>query len=181
MEQEEINIIEGIRSGDESAFRQLFDLYYIKLVMFARKYLQDIDVARDQVQDLFVHLYESKESFPVKTSLKSYLYSSVRNRCLNHLSHNRVKEKYQHTFKDTSNGFDQEIEENIDASELESRIFMIVSKLPDQCRNIYLLSRVEGKLNSEIAAELNLSVRTVETQISKAIKALRNNLLPLSK
>lgn len=181
MKNEEINIIEGIRSGEESAFRQLFGLYYTSLVMFARKYLADMEAARDIVQEFFVQLYESHESLSINTSLKSYLYSSVRNRCLNYIKHSKVREKHSQIVKDNGNGFDQEIEEKIDASELETRIFTIVSSLPDQCRHIYTLSRAEGKSNREIAEELGLSVRTVETQISKALKVLRDSLLPLKK
>ncbi|MFC2112436.1 RNA polymerase sigma-70 factor [Bacteroidota bacterium] len=179
MEEEELNIIKGIRSGEESAFRQLYDLYYTRLVMFARKYLDDMEIARDIVQEFFVQLYESRESLSIQTSIKSYLYSSVRNRSLNYLKHMQVRDKHQQIIKQTGNGFDQEIEEKIDAAELETRIFTIVSNLPEQCRRIYILSRVDGKPNREIADELDLSIRTVETQISKALKALRNNLLPL--
>ena len=179
MGQEDFNIVEGIRSGQESAFRQLFDLYYTRLVMFAKKYLDDMDAARDLVQDFFVQIYESRESLSIQTSLESYLYISVRNRCLNYLKHLQVKDKYQQTIKTAGNGFDQEIEEKIDAAELENRIFEIISSLPARCSRIYILSRVEGKQNKEIANDLDLSIRTVETQISKALKVLRDTLLPL--
>ena len=72
MDIDEINIIDGIRSGRESAFRQVFRLYYPKLVVFARKYLNDLDTARDIVQDFLLYLYESRDSLIIQTSLKSY-------------------------------------------------------------------------------------------------------------
>ena len=75
--------------------------------------------------------------------------------------------------------YDPDLEEIMDALELEARIYEIVSTLPEKCRQIYIKSRVDGKRNREIATELNLSIRTVETQISKALKSLRDNLLPL--
>ena len=179
MDKAENDIIEGIRKGEESAFRFLFDSYYTRLVLFARKYTNDMDIARDQVQELFMNLYVDREKILIRTSIKSYLYSSVRNSCLNYLAHQQVREKHRKDTKRIGNGFNPEIEENIDAAELELKIHEIVNTLPRQCRQIYIKSRVEGKRNKEIAEELGLSVRTVETQVSKALKALRDNLLPL--
>ncbi len=178
MDRNEIHIIEGLRSGRESAYQLLFELYYQKLVVFARKYLDDMEAARDVVQDLFLNLYESRQTITVQTSLKSYLYSSVKHGCLNHLRHNAVKEKYANMMMNTGNGRDLDLEEKIDTTEMEAKIFEIVSALPDKCRQIFIMSRVEGKRNRKIADELNLSIRTVETQISKALKSLRTNLLP---
>jgi RNA polymerase sigma-70 factor (family 1) len=175
--QKEDHIVDGLRSGRESAYRQLFELYYQKLVVFAMKYLGDLEIARDLVQDLFLSIYESRRSISIQTSLKSYLYSAVKNRCLNHIKHKAVREKHTNTIIHSENGRDQDLEEKINATELEARIFEIVSQLPDKCRQIFIMSRVDGKRNREIADELKLSVRTVETQISKALKTLKDNLL----
>ena len=181
LDKAENHIIEGIRSGRESAYKLLFELYYSRLVVFAKKYLDDPEAARDIVQDLFLNLYESRNSINIQTSIKSYLYSSVKNRCLNKLRHEKVMQDHRNRIGRTDEALDRDLEEMIDATDLEARIFGIVSRLPEQCRRIYTLSRGEGKRNKEIADELNLSVRTVETQISKALRVLRDNLLPLSK
>ena len=179
MESEEKYIIEGLRSGSESAYRQLFEQYYQKLVVFACRYLEDLESARDIVQEFYLYLYESRLSISIQTSLKSYLYSAVKNRCLNQAKHEQVKEKHRNMSGSEANVSDPGLEEIMDAVELEARVYEIVSKLPEKCRQIYIMSRVDGKRNREIADELNLSVRTVETQISKALKSLRNSLLPL--
>ena len=179
MESEERYIIEGLRSGRESAYRQIFEQYYQRLVVFSHRYLEDQESARDVVQDLFVDLYDSRQSISIETSLKSYLYSAVKNRCLNQVKHEQVKEKHRNKSRSEANVADPNLEEIMDAVELEARIYEIVLKLPEKCRQIYIMSRVDGKRNSEIADLLNLSIRTVETQISKALKSLRDNLLPL--
>ena len=179
MESEERYIIEGLRSGRENAYRQLFEQYYLRLVVFAHRYLEDLESARDVVQDLFVDLYDSRQSISIQTSLKSYLYSAVKNRCLNQVKHEQVKEKHRNMIRSEANVPDPNLEEIMDVVELEARIYEIVLKLPERCRQIYIMSRVDGKRNSEIADTLNLSIRTVETQISKALKSLRDNLLPL--
>jgi RNA polymerase sigma-70 factor (ECF subfamily) len=179
LNQEEDHIITDIRNGREEAFRMLFEDYYKRLVVFAGKYLDNMESARDIVQDLFMNLYESRTSLTIKTSLKSYLYSSVKHRCLNQLRHEGVKEKYRELAIQAVTAEDPDLEEKMDATELEARIYQIVSGLPEQCRRIYTMSRVENKRNREIAEALNLSVRTVEAQISNALKTLKNNLLPL--
>ncbi len=175
--QTEDHIIEGLQSGRESAYRQLFERFYRKLVIFAMKYIGDREVARDLVQDLFLGIYESRQSISIQTSLRSYLYSAMKNRCLNHIKHRAVREKHASMIIHSGKGEDEELEELIETTELEARIFKIVSKLPHRCRHIFILSRVDGKRNREIADDLNLSIRTVETQISKALKSLRDNLL----
>jgi len=179
LDPEEKHIIEDLRSGRENAYRQLFEKYYQRLVVFAYKYLEDLESARDIVQEFYLDLYESRQSISIQTSLKSYLYNAVKNRCLNQVKHMQVMEKYRNTKRSEASVLDSDIEEIIDALDLEARVYEIVSTLPEKCRQIYIMSRVDGKRNREIADELNLSIRTVETQISKALKSLKNSLLPL--
>jgi RNA polymerase sigma-70 factor (ECF subfamily) len=171
----ENKIISGLKAGDESSYKQLFSEYYVLLSAYANKYVNDPEEAREIVQDLFVHLFEIRNSLSITTSLKSYLYGSVRNRCLNHIRYIKLQEKSLENLM--AEGSPATIQEDkIMETELEYRIFKIVSELPLQCQRIFRMSRVEGKQNSEIAQILNLSIRTVETQISKALKILRNNL-----
>lgn len=178
MEPTEKYIIDGLRSGRESAYRQLFDQYYPRLVVFANKYLNDLENARDIVQEFYLYLYESRHTITIQTSLKSYLYSSVKNRCLNQIKHELVKEKHRNISRAEANVSYPDPEQLMDAVELEARVYDIVSKLPEKCRQIYIMNRVDGKGNREIAEALDLSIRTVETQISKALKSLKNSLLP---
>jgi RNA polymerase sigma-70 factor (family 1) len=172
---EEFHIIQGIKAGEEQTFASLFESYYRVLSVFAVRYVTDLDVAREIVQDLFVHIYENRETLVISTSLRSYLYQSVRNRCLNHLK--QIKEHEKHL-----DALTWEVAESLDPetlyheTELEFRVFQIVSDLPSRCQEIFIMSRVDGKKNSEIASRLKISVRTVETQISKALKILRKKL-----
>jgi RNA polymerase sigma-70 factor (ECF subfamily) len=176
LNQKEEYIINGLKSGSEAAYAYLFDTYYRKLVVFAMKYVGDPEVAKDIVQDLIHGLYEARTEIRIQVSLPSYLYGAVRNRCLNHMKQKAVREKHEFHIRSHEQEADPDLEEKMDATELEARIFELVSQLPDKCREIFMMSRVNGKRNNEIADELNLSIRTVETQISKALKSLRNSL-----
>jgi RNA polymerase sigma-70 factor (family 1) len=172
---DEINIIHGIKSGEERTYSHLFKSYYQVLTVFACKYVSDLEAAREIVQDLFVHIYENRDTLVITTSLKSYLYQSVRNRCLNHLKQAKIHNKHLEILKsEADRGMDPEALYN--ETEMEYRVFQIVSHLPSRCQAIFMMSRVEGKKNGEIAAQLNISVRTVETQISKALRILRQKL-----
>lgn len=175
MENNENQIILELKAGIESSYSQLFNEYYIVLSVFAASYVHDMETAREIVQDYFVHLFEIRDSLTIKTSLKSFLFQSVKNRCLNHLKHLKLHEQHLLNLKAESvTGFS--VEENMYAAELEYKIFQQVRKLPSKCQRIFKMSRMEGKKNAEIAGNLNISKRTVETQISKALKILRDNL-----
>lgn len=169
-------IIDGIKKGDENAFKAVFDLYYAQLVVFARKVVIDDDLARDLVQDVIVGFYEKRENLNIHTSLKAHLYQSVRNRCLNQLKHSQIRrEHHANIFVDKKNE-ESYVEDKLQETELEHKIYQVVKALPDQCRKIFEMSRFDGTPNQQIADELSLSKRTVETQISKALKVLRKQL-----
>lgn len=134
-----------------------------------------MDKARDVVQDVFVALYANKGMFQINTSLKSYLFKCVYNACLNNLKQQKVyAHHHEHLKKNTTHidGHDAVLK-----TELEEKIRIAVESLPDQCRKIFKMNRYEGMKNSEIATELGISIRTVETQISKALTILRASLI----
>jgi RNA polymerase sigma-70 factor (ECF subfamily) len=168
-------MIKGLRSGRESAYEQLFKEYYKPLTVFASGYLEDLESGKEVVQDLFVYLYEKRKNLVITTSLKSYLYRSVRNRCLNHIKHQQVRKKHQDQMKPELQE-SENLEDKIRETELEYMVSQIVDQLPPQCKRIYTMSRVTGLSNREIAEQLEISKRTVETQISNALKVLREKL-----
>jgi len=169
------HIIKGIRAGRESAFEQLFADYYRPLSIFALKYVSDLEIAKEIVQVFFVHLFESRKTIVISNSLESYLYQSVRNRCLNHIRKMKTHKHHEDQYHLEQESYET-MEEKIQVIELEHAIFKIIASLPPQCQKIFKLSRVNGLSNSEIAGQLGISKRTVETQISNALKALRNKL-----
>ena len=112
----------------------------------------------------------------IKVSLKSFLYQSVRNRALNEIKSKQIKNRHHEMILVGSSESNHETDNLIQEAELEIRIVQAVALLPAQCKRIFEMSRVEGLSNTEIAESLQLSKRTVETQISKALKALREQL-----
>jgi RNA polymerase sigma-70 factor (family 1) len=156
-------------------FEALFKQYYAPLVVYACKFLPETDVAREIVQDFFVKLYEKRATLTIDTSLKSYLYRSVYNACMNYINQRNIQEKHIRNI-DLERNDEDNLENEINSVELQNRIFNLIETLPPKCKKIFKMNRLEGMKNEEIAIHLNLSKRTVETQISKALKILRNKL-----
>lgn len=168
-------LLERIKSGNASYYEEVFRKYYQSLCLFALKYVKDPDEAEEIVQEMFVRIWQKKESLAVTTSLKSYLYQAVRNACLNHLKHNNVKLEYQKRAIDATSAANAG--DTLVALELEARITETLNKLPPERKKIFLMSRNEGLKYREISEKLNISIKTVENQMSKALQFLKTELM----
>ncbi|MFW6370778.1 MAG: RNA polymerase sigma-70 factor [Bacteroidota bacterium] len=168
-----------IQKGDRKAFEAVFRAYYPFLCLYATQLLKDSSAAEEIVQELFVNLWEKKENIHVDTSLKNYLYRSVKNRCLNYVRHSKIKEEYFRIAQAEQINPEEDFESQ---AELMQKIESSIASLPEKRREMFILSREEGLKYREIATRLNVSIKTVETQMGLAIKSLREMLrdfLPL--
>lgn len=164
-----------LQKGEIRAFEDLFRQFYAPLVAYAVKYVSDLNTAREIVQDFFVRFYEKRQTIAIDTSVKSYLYRSVYNCCLNHINQQHLHDNHVKKM-DLERETVDNLENEIESLELQQRIHAIIESLPRQCRRIFKMNRFEGMRNEEIAVALKLSKRTVETQISKALSILRSRL-----
>lgn len=173
MTQEKGHILfDEIRKGNEEAFNKAFDLYYSRLCFFADKMLHDFDLSRSVVQQVFVDLWIKREKLRIE-SLQSYLFQSVRNAVFDVLKHRKVESQYLSTLEKEEPG---QLADLMEEAELADRINKAIQKLPEKCREIFVLCRFEELKYAEIASRLNISVKTVEMQISIALKKLRSEL-----
>ena len=156
-------------------FEKLFREHFKPLCGFAIKYVKDLDDAKEVVHDVFVVVWRKLDSLGPDINYKSYLYTSVRNRCLNFIRDRRNLVKFDKVVEET---LISETHDPLETSELEREIEMAIDTLPDKCRQIFKLSRFEELRYSEIAQKMNISVKTVEAQMSKALRILRERLAP---
>ncbi len=172
-------ILTLLNDKSEAAFEVVFNVFYSRLVAFAMQYVSE-DEAYNSVQDAFVALFDKKSLFNNENQLQSYLYTNVKNNCLMFLRHEKVKKKYL----DLKNGDDKQFILNMEAlerlntspmsfMEIEQIINDTLEQLPPRCREIFVLSRMEGKKNVEVAALFNISEKAVEAQITKALKVFK--------
>ncbi|MDR6197957.1 RNA polymerase sigma-70 factor [Siphonobacter sp. SORGH_AS_0500] len=174
--------LEAIRTGNERTFELLFRQQYSPLCQYGFSFLKDWDDAEEVVQAMFLAFWEKRDSLVITTSLKSYLYRAVHNRCLNRIKHLSVQAEYQsYVQADGSDVYQSPVQELM-ASELDIQLQRAIERLPEQCRLIFMMSRFEELKYQEIADQLGLSIKTVENQIGKALRILRTELadyLPL--
>ncbi len=149
---------------------------------YAYSFLRDKEDAEEIVQSTFLLVWERKETLEIRTSVKPYLYAMVRNACLNVLKHQRIKERHATETMAVAAHSDESVSQLIAANELELRIKEAMDELPEQCRLVFKLSRFEELKYAEIAEQLNISIKTVENHMGKALKIMREKLkdyLPL--
>lgn len=173
---EEEKLVQRMVEGDQTAFELLFRYYYPGLVIFASNIIVNRDEAEEIVQDFFVRLWENRTTIKTGKTIKSYLFTSVKNRSINFLKSTQVK---QHVVDELKKQMETEMRYNPDIyvdTELQQRLKKAFEKLPPRTAEIFTLSRFNGFTNDEIANDLGLSKRTVETQVSNALKILRKEL-----
>lgn len=170
---EEREVIIRFKAGEENAFHWLYGKYAAVLRYFAAKYISDPDTVEDVVQDAFVNLWERRKGFESEVSIKSWLYKSVRNDCLNVLRHQQVHQKYSlyEQDKDHSESFLDHVFE----AEVFKILLSVFNELPPACRQVYKMS-LEGMKHEEIARKLNISVNTVKKHKNNANHFLQSRL-----
>lgn len=170
--------IEHIRN-----FNQLFETYNKRFIRFARSYVQDEEIAEDIVSDSFMYYWENKESI-IEKNISAYLLTVVKHRCLNYLKHLALEDKVRmdsHSIEDWDlqvriGTLEASVPDKLLSSEIQELVRQAMQSMPEQTRAILIKSRYQSKSNKEIAEELNVSVKTVEYHITKALKILRISL-----
>jgi RNA polymerase sigma-70 factor (ECF subfamily) len=159
-----------------AAVEELFRTYYQPLCNYAFFFLKDIDESEEIVQGIFYNMWEKRASTEINTSVKSYLYTSVRNNCLNRIKHLKIRNKHRESVIISSERSSDNAMHRIISKELEVQIKSAIDGLPEQCGLIFKLSRHGDLKYAEIADHLDISVKTVENQMGKALKILREKL-----
>ena len=174
--------IKALSEGDITAFEMLFRNYYQPLCNYAYTFLQDKEDAEEIVQSTFLLVWEKRETLAIRTSVKPYLYAMVRNACLNVLKHEKIKQRFAGEEIALGERGHDNVSHDMESNELEYRIKIAMNELPEQCRLVFKLSRFEELKYAEIAEQLNISVKTVENHMGKALRIMREQLkdyLPL--
>jgi RNA polymerase sigma-70 factor (ECF subfamily) len=173
-------VITQVVTGDLNTFEMVFRDYYKPLVRYGNTFLKDSDEAEDIVQQVFVTLWEKRTQLDIHTSIRAVLYKSVQHACLNKIKHLKVRRVAAEELK--ANADQATHSDPVLELELQERIRKAMQHMPEQCGRIFSMSRFEQLRYQEIADQLGLSVKTVENQMGKALKIIREELkdyLPL--
>ncbi|HNW56377.1 MAG TPA: RNA polymerase sigma-70 factor [Bacteroidales bacterium] len=178
----DLELITGLHDGNEIVFETVFKNYYERLCNYANTYINNMIEAEEMVQGTFLILWEKHEMIDIHTSLKSYLYRSVHNNCINHVKHLQVRRNHYDEYLHYADIEYEQVSNDLIGKELEQKINSVIESLPPQCKAVFKLSRLENLTYNEIAEKMGLSVKTIENHMIKALKTLRVELkeyLPL--
>lgn len=179
-----------MQKNNKSDFSRVYSIYFPKLVRFAREFVLSTEDAENIIQDIFIYLWEHQVLLDTLTNLNAFLFTLVKNKCIDQLRHRKLLERKREEFKIV---LDKEIqlklyalqqfdENALSNEDIEIILNNAINSLPEKCREVFILSRMEGLKNREIAERLNISAKTVENQMTTAIRKLRVELkdyLPL--
>lgn len=163
--------IRALAKGDKMVFKRLYENFFVALCVYAHSFSLEREEAEDIVQEVFCKIYDDRILFTEINSLKSYLYSSVRNRSLNYIRDKKRRLDRESRFFDEQEQSEVWFEQALE-NEIYRQLNLLLEKLPAQCRNVFQRT-LDGDTSEKIASDLNLSVETVKTQRKKAKKLLR--------
>ena len=170
------------KKGDEKAYAYFFNLYYNQIVGFCTEFIHDRDKAKSIAQEAFLKLWINKEKVQKINGIKAFLYTSAKSDCLNLFRHKKVVNRYlDSSLRKREESLNMEVLnamrfDTVMFSELEELIKVSIDELPDKCRQVFIMRRMDYKKNKEIAEELNISVKAVEANMTRALKYLKKRL-----
>jgi len=173
----DIELCSLLENGRDDAFSEIYDRYWERLYIYVFSRTNSSDLAFEITQDVFVSLWQRRNEVVFHTSLSAYLYSCVRYKIIRHINKSKLREKYYRDFLSYTKPFvDNSNEEQINYNDINKLIELKVSELPKKCQKIFRMSRYNDLSIKEIAQKLNISHKTVENQLTIALKFLRKSL-----
>ena len=174
-------LFDQVKTGDQKAFELLFSIYFARLNDFAKNVVRDDFISQDIVQEVFVKVWETRSTIE-SVNLEAYLFRLVRNRCIDYIKHlkvvnNRMQEihissKYEELYRIDFIGNEPYV---MIEEELKIKIEKTIQSLPDRCREVFILSRMDGLKNKEIAEQLHINIKNVERHLNRAMQSFRKN------
>jgi len=169
-------VFKKIKEGDVGTFEKIFRQFYSPLCMYASSITGRKDVSEEIVQDVFYNIWKDRERIQVLRSLKNYLYGAVRNHALRFTEHALVERQHQHEVLQNDPETEQSPHDLLEYKELENVVTTILNKMPERRRQIFLMHRMEGKKQKDIAEIYAISIKTVEAEMTKAYQALQKGV-----
>lgn len=164
-----------LQKGNERAFTVIYERYHKLLYVVAYKYLKDNDSAKDAVQQIFLKLWESRTLLSININLRNYMYTMLKNHLLNEIRNNYTALEKNYELAQETVQYENEILSKLEEKEMTEQLYRAINDLPEQKRAVCLYKLKDGLSNQEIATKMQLSIPTVKTHYSQAIKLLREH------
>ncbi len=170
------------RLGDENEFKTIFKLNYNPIVGFCRQFIPDKDKAKSLAQEAFIKLWRNKGKVKTINGIRAFLYTAAKSECLNYLRSEKNKAHYlNNKIQEREDSLNREVLasfnfDSLEVLELKELIQKSIDELPEKCKQVFIKSRLEGKKNQEIAEEMGIAIKSVEANMTRALKILRSKL-----
>ena len=174
VDKSDLELITLMKQHDQAAFTEIYQRYWKKLFTVATNKIQDLEEAREIVQNVFISLWNRREQLEINSSLQNYLAVSVKYRVINLLARLNTKRFYLDSLDQAE--IDDSTQQWLDFMELKEQLSKLVNDLPEKCRIVFIMSREEGHSHKEISKKLGISEKTIEGHLTKAIKLLKDQL-----
>ena len=175
-QENDLLLFDEVKKGDLPSYEIIFKRYYKELHRFAFTYVRDPSIAEEMAQEVFLYMWEKRKKIEIQTTLKTYLYSAVKNKCLNYIKLELPKQQSMADISEVMLSVSSKLKDEGENEQLKKYIQSAIDALPKKCRQIFILSRNAGMTYEEIAEEMDLSKKTVENQMGIALKKLRESL-----
>lgn len=169
-------LFDRVKADDLSSYEVIFKKYYKELYRFAFSYVRDGVIGEEIAQEVFLYMWDKRHKIDIQTTLKTYLYSAVKNKCLNYIRLELPKQRAMSDVSEVMLSVSEEKKDEGENEQLKKHITSAVDSLPKKCRQIFMLSRNAGMTYEEIADEMGLSKKTIENQMGIALRKLRESL-----
>lgn len=169
----------SVKISNQAEFQELYKKFFNGLANYAYAVLKDKDAAKDTVQEVFLDLWNKRNELVIETSLEAYLIRAVKFKSIDHIRKDKTKQQYVAEALSVAKEYEEEIAEDPKMEQHKKNLSYAIAQLPTKCREAFLLSRLNGYTYNEIAEEMDISPKTVENQISRAFKLLRQTLSDL--
>lgn len=174
MAENDLQLIAEIKTGNYHAFGILFERYYSLLCHIAFRYVKNDFLAEDIVQEVFVKVWETRAMINITGSVKSYLYIAVKNGSLNKIQSETVRREYSSRFQNYQSN--EVLQAELEQTEFREHLFRCIQKLPPRCKDVFVESRFNEMKQDQIAAKMQISLKTVKAQVGKALKYIKDCL-----
>ncbi|UKI46374.1 MAG: RNA polymerase sigma-70 factor [Phocaeicola vulgatus] len=172
----ESDLIMALHSDSQDAFTHIYNMYVEILYTIAYKYLKDQDMAKDATQQIFLKLWELRHSISIEISIKNYLFTMTRNHILNEIRNNTSAMEKNYQIAQETSEFEEDITSRLEEDEVSKELYSCISSLPEQKRMVCLYKIRDGLSNQEIADKIGITIPTVKSHYTQAIKILRNKM-----
>ena len=172
----ELFLFEKMKKGDKESFKFFFDAYYSDLCNYVNLFVRNESLSEGIVQEVFIYLWSNREKIKIDTSVRAYLFTASKNKGLNHIRNEKVRVKALTKLADDTKGHVPQPDEFMQEQECRQMLSGVIEQLPHRCREVFLLSRKHGYTNEQIATELKISPKTVENQMTIALRKIRKQI-----